>query len=316
METDVMTPLFEQIDLKSADSIADALFRGAEAAQKAKCRRGSIDFIATEGLTSGDPAATLIATGDLHDNPLHLYRLAKAASMIDEAGAANPNPSQVKHLTLHELIHSDRLINDMDFSFRVLARVAMLKAAFPERVHVLLANHEIAQATNGRVVKEGIDCVKAFNEAIDASFGAEAGKVHIGVKAFIGSMALACRVRTTHGDILCSHSLPAAELMDRVDMHVLERPLKEDDWHARIGTAHLMTWGRNLTRKHLLHLADLWKVRLFILGHEKAEDGAFIIDPNTIVLNSDHDKGVYLPIDLSRAQTPDELIQQAVPLSV
>ena len=53
------------------------------------------------------------------------------------------------HVILHELIHGERLINCMDFSYRMLGRVAELVLAYPRQVHPLLANHEIAQLTGG-----------------------------------------------------------------------------------------------------------------------------------------------------------------------
>jgi hypothetical protein len=188
---DTMLPAIEQLDLRNADAVVAALTAGAHANGQASCRRGSIDHVAT-------PGAKLIATGDLHDNPLHLARLVRAAG-FESADAADH-----KHLTLHELIHSDRLVNGMDFSYRVLARVAALKAAFPEFVHVLLANHELAQMTGSEVAKDGIRFVEAFDEAIDFAFGDDAPRVRKAVKSFIRSMPIALRM--AHGSMRRSWS--------------------------------------------------------------------------------------------------------------
>ena len=122
-------------ELTSADAVIALFEEATEANLDAKCRRGSIDEIGAPG--------QLIATGDLHDNPMHFQRLVEIANLGDD-----PGDRPRKHLTLHELIHSDRLIDGMDFSYRTLARVARLKAKFPEYVHTLVANHEMAQMLN------------------------------------------------------------------------------------------------------------------------------------------------------------------------
>src|SRR5437762_8269330 len=169
------------MNLQDPAVVRQVLAAGAGANREAACRQGSIDGIR--------PPGTLIATGDLHDNPLHFARLVRAAGMdcgsdevtkgrSDEVGeevartsgsAHSVSPSlglsvsTPSHLVLHELIHSDRLINGMDFSYRALARAAALKAEFPERVHVLLANHELAQIMGAGIVKDGVKVVEAFD---------------------------------------------------------------------------------------------------------------------------------------------------------
>lgn len=284
------------VDLRDPEAVIAALRAGAEANRGAACRRGSIDVIGAPG--------RLVATGDLHDNPLHFARVVAEAGFDEpEEGAAPKSPA---HLTLHELIHSDRLINDMDFSFRVLARAAALKARFPERVHTLLANHELAQIVGSGIVKDGVNVVQAFNDAVESSFGERAGAVSEAINAFIRSMPLALRCvgpagndEEPAGDIVCAHSLPAPEMMDRFDPTILSRDLEENDYTPRRGSAHLLVWGRGHTPEHLGDLGRLLHARLFILGHELAPSGSLVVAPNSVILNSDHKLGVFLDIDLA-----------------
>ena len=266
----------------------------------AECRCGSIDVI--------DAPGTLIATGDVHDNPMHFNSLVKAAGMTAETDNG-------AHLTLHELIHSDRLVDGMDFSHRMLARVAALKAAHPERVHTLLANHELGQIIGAGIVKNGVRCVDAFNDGIDYQFGEQAQSVHDAVGAFIRSMPLALRCHTARGDILCSHSLPAPGAMARFDTTILSRELTDDDYIPRQGSAYFMVWGRGYDHDQLEDLVERWGVNLFILGHEHADSGVALVPPNAIVLNSDHERGVYLPIDLENPPTPMRALESVVSLA-
>lgn len=272
-------------DLANAEAVIAALHAGAVANRTAACRRGSIDLIEAPG--------RLIATGDIHDNPMNF------ATVVEAAGLGDDPSDDPAHLTIHEIIHPPTLIGGMDFSYRGLARVAALKARFPEFVHTLLANHELAQVYGAGIVKNGVRVVEAFNAGVEYVFGEDADSVQDAIKDFVLSMPLALRCVCPQGDILCAHSLPAAANMARFDPTVIGRDLTEDDYRPRAGSAYFMVWGRGYDHELLEDLTERWGVNLFILGHEHAENGYALVEPNALVLNTDHAKGVYLPIDLS-----------------
>jgi hypothetical protein len=120
------------------------------------------------------------------------------------------------------------------------------------------------------------------------------------------------------GDVLCAHSLPAPELMDRFDPGILEREgaeLTDEDMAPRRGSAHLMVWGRGHTPEQLLELSRRWNVAVFVLGHEKADDGVFTLEPNAVVLNSDHERGVYLDVPADTERTAGAFAARAVGLA-
>jgi hypothetical protein len=276
------------------------LLDGASANLDAACRQKSIDIIS--------PPGRLIATGDLHDNPLHFMRLIEAAGLNGQRPPA--------HLTLHEIIHPDQLLGEVDFSYRALARVAQLKADFPEHVHTLLANHELAQIIGSGIVKNGIRVVDAFNDGIAHTFGDDASLVNEAIEQFVRSMPLALRCHTPRGDILCAHSLPGTAVMQRFDATVLERDLTDADYEPRRGSAHVMIWGRSYDAEQLEDLVERWGVTMFILGHQHVASGVELVPPNAVVLNSDHDRGKYLDIDLSDPPTPEQCVWQAKPLAL
>lgn len=308
-----------RLDLSDAASVCEALQAGARALRQAPCRCGSMDRISAPG--------TLIATGDLHDNPRHLAtlamvsRLSLAVAALDAAADVLPLPprslpgGEPVHLVLHEIIHSDRLINGLDFSYRALARVAALKAHCPERVHVLLANHELAQVCGAGIVKEGVRVVEAFNNGVARVFGADASRVLDAVGEFIRAMPLALRCICGRGrEILVSHSLPSPWMMGRFDATVLERDLRPEDYEPGRGAAHLMVWGRGYDAEQLEDLVETWGVNMFIVGHEYVPEGARFVPPCALVLNSDHARGVYVPIDLNDPPSAAEAASLAVPL--
>lgn len=296
------------LDLADPDAVIDALNRGAEANRDADCRNGSIDEIR--------PPGQLIATGDLHDNPMHFETLVQAAGLTPDCADADR-----RHLTLHEIIHSDRLMHGMDFSYRAITKVAQLKADYPEFVHVLLANHELAQMLKSPVLKDGIKCVEAFEMGLHYAFGGESDRVEAAIDDFIRSMPLAlrchCSSPTGGGlDVLCSHSLPDPAMMQRFDPEVLSRDLTDDDYTPRQGSAHLMVWGRGYDAELLEDLVERWGVNWFILGHEHAEFGSAFVPPNAVILNSDHQHGVCLPLDLAEMPGPEHAMSMVRRLSV
>lgn len=317
----------QPLDLRNADSVREALLAGARANREAACRVGSIDRIVGPG--------TLIATGDLHDNPLHLSRLVEAAGMVEDRDTETQRRSNaeqsternsvtaslrhsVTHLVLHEIIHSDRLMNGMDFSYRALARVAALKASFPERVHAILANHELAQVMGAGIVKDGVKVVEAFNEGVEYAFGGETDAVQEAVREFIYSMPLAlrcvCEGPQGHREILVTHSLPSPWMMARFDTTVLSRDLTPADYEPRQGAAHILVWGRGYDAEQIEDLVERWGVGMFILGHEKVDNGVLFVPPCVLVLNSDHERGVYLPMDLCNPPRAEEAVGMVVRL--
>lgn len=285
-------------DPRDPDAVIDVLQRGAEANRGAPCRRGSLDVVDLRAHPAG-AGTRAVLTGDLHDNPVHLDAALRLAGLErgagdateDEGGMGGVVERAAAHLTLHEVIHSDRLMNGLDFSYRLLVRVAELKGRFPLLVHTLLANHELAQIAGAGIVKDGLNVVDAFNDGVDYVFGGDAPAVTGAINDFIRSMPLGLRLRTDGGELLCTHSLPGPDLIDRFDPAILEREVDEADYAPRRGSAHLLVWGREHTADLLHALAARWGVVGFVLGHEKAEHGWFFREPNCLVLNSDHAQG-------------------------
>ncbi len=327
------------VNVQDAGEVIDLFHEAARASRSACCRHGSVEIIKGPG--------TLLATGDLHDNPFHLNRLIELVGLDETYPAAHPTQGSglstqrvldetsacaggsraggsatsdsekaptTRHITFHEVIHSDRLLNGLDLSYRALARIAELKIKAPERVHMILANHELAQVVGAGIVKDGVRCVEAFNDGLNYIFGDEWEQVAEALGKFIKAMPLALRCETPQGDILCAHSLPATGSMARFDATILSRDLTEDDYAPRTGSAHLMVWGRGYDAEQLEDLVERWGVNLFVLGHEQADNGYLVIPPCAVVLNSDHERGVYLPINLETPPTLAEIPYLAKPL--
>lgn len=267
------------VDERDPVAVAALLGEAAEAMLDAPGRRGCVAAIAGRG--------RLLATGDLHDNPLHFRKVVEYSGIETDPEA---------HLVLHELIHGERLVNGVDLSYRMLVKVAALVVDHPGRVHALLANHELAQMAGHSVSKGGGCMTTRFDEGLDWVFGDEASLVAEAVATFVRAMPLAAR--TDHG-VFCAHSLPGPMMMERFDLDIVERDLRPEDYEALHGSAWMMVWGRGHNADQMEAIAERWGVSLFCLGHAFVENGIAIGGPRAILLNSDHDRGAVLPIDLA-----------------
>lgn len=282
------------IDYQNAAVVAD-LFK--------RCTAANLDSPLRKGATIHLPEhGRVTIPGDLHDNAINLERILKLAALHE---------SPDHHLVLHELIHGKNRVNGRDFSVRMLARAAAIKLQFPNQVHIVQANHELAQIAGEGIMKGGISVVQSFNEGVEYIYGEGAPAVQEAMSAFIRSFPLA--VRCPHG-IFFSHSLPSPRKLPNFDDTVIDRVPTEEDLQFG-GSAYLMVWGRDHDHVLAEELADAWGVKTFVMGHQPAESGYFVEADCMLVLASDHLWGVALQVALDRDYTLDELQKGIVPLS-
>lgn len=283
------------LKLQKAAPVVKIFQDAAKANRDSTLRKGSTAHLPEKG--------NLLMTGDLHDNAVNLARIVHLAKLDD---------STDNHVVLHEIVHGENKIDGRDMSVRLLAKVAALKVAYPDQVHVMLGNHELAQLAGEGILKGGESVVELFDDGLDFLYADDAEKVRQAMNAFIRSMLLAVRCPN---DILCSHSLPSPRQLDRFDPDVLNRDLTDEDLEYR-GSAYDMVWGRNHTQQLADDLADDWNVRLFVMGHQPADMGYEIQGDTMLILNSDDNHGMAMTINLShRYETIDDLIGELIPLA-
>ena len=282
-------------DFRNAAAVIALFDQAANAMRQSPARDRSIVRLPAHG--------RLLVTGDLHDNPVHLQKVITLADLAE---------SKDHHVILHEMIHGERLVNSLDLSHRVLARVAELTARLPDQVHPLLANHELAQMTGKGVSKGGGNSVELFNDGLEYVFGDDAGDVAAAIGEFIKAMPMAAM---SDSGVMCSHSLPAPRMMEQFDQTVIARDLRSEDYQAPFGAAHLMVWGRSHTHSQIDLLSEAWHINLFCIGHEHVDTGIELKWPRLMILNSDHERGTVLPVNLAEIGDPTELLLHAIPLA-
>ena len=285
--------LFAQ-DYQNPNLALQSLKQATEANWNNVHRKGSTAHLPARG--------NVLLTGELHD---HTYFFA----MICKLAKLHKNPDQ--HVVLHELIHGEHMVNDMDFSVRLLLKAAALKAAYPDQVHIMLGNHELAQFIGSGTFKKGVTHVQAFNDGVDYIFGDRSEEIHQAINAFIASMLLA--VKCPNG-IMCSHSLPSPNRMLEFDPKVIHRKIKQDDL-ADNSDVYALVWGRNQTPDVTSRLQFAWDTRVFVCGHQKADMGYETQTDSMLILASNHGHGMVLPIRLDEKYELSDLMVRCVPLA-
>ncbi len=238
----------------------------------------------------------VVATGDLHGNHTNLTKLQRYAAL--ERWPA-------RHVILHEMVHSETHDREIDHSHEVLLRAAEYKCEFPDQVHFLQSNHELAQLTGYPIAKNGRAVIEDFNNSVEFAYGSDkSGEVLEAINEFIASFGIAVR---TENRVWMSHSLPNSYDMDSFDVGNFDRRLEPEDL-ADHGPVFKLVWGRRHTSEQIEQLAETLKVDIFVLGHQPQENGYDVRFDRLIILASDHNHGTFLPIDLHKRPELDALI--------
>ncbi|MBN1795496.1 MAG: metallophosphoesterase [Sedimentisphaerales bacterium] len=278
-----------------SESTIDLLQRGQKACSEDSCRQGNLISLGDKG--------RLIATGDIHGHRRNFERIVSYADLDN-----NPDT----HVVIHEIIHGGNEDEEGGcLSYRLLFDVIKYKLKYPDRVHMLLGNHDTTFINNTKVMKGGREMNKALRDALGREFGDQTEEVKLAIRQFLFSQALA--IKCANG-IWFSHSLPADRYADDFDITVFKRELKINDV-VKPGAAYVLTWGRRMSQKGLDKLAQKLNADVFIVGHQAQSKGYCRAGDNLIILASDHNHGCIIPIDLSRPYTTDELMASIIPIA-
>jgi hypothetical protein len=248
------------------DRLLHTLRRAAQAFRDTPGRRGRA--VALDG------AADVLVTGDLHGNLDNFRRLLAKADL-----AGNPR----RHFVLQEVIHGPfHYPAGGDKSHQLLDLVAALKCQYPERVHLLLGNHELSQATRRRVAKNDFDLNDLFREGVGTAYGPRAAEVYAAYQDLFAVAPLALR---TPNRVFLSHSLPSASRLPDFDPAALERDSTEADVGPG-GSVYALVWGRDVRPDSAAAFLQKVDADLLITGHIPCDRGFDLPNQQQIVLDS------------------------------
>jgi hypothetical protein len=251
----------------------------------------------TGGVVSLPEACEVLIGGDLHGSLNNFRALLKKADLDAHAQ---------RHLVLQEIIHS-RYFYPLggDKSHQLLDLTAALKCQYPDRVHYLLGNHELAQWQGQLIAKGDVDYNGVFLEGIQSAYGSKAEAIY---DSYLGIFAVANLAMRTANRIFMSHSMPSARHLESFSLADLERDERRPEDLAWGGPVHSLVWGRDTrlaTAEAFLASVD---ADLLITGHIPCEHGFETPNERQIILDSMGPQAGFCLFPTDRILTIEELI--------
>ncbi|HEX8521526.1 MAG TPA: metallophosphoesterase [Tepidisphaeraceae bacterium] len=275
------------------DRVAEAFAAATEENQLSTLRQMQVITLPPEG--------EVWIAGDIHDHRTNFRKITASADL-----AANPQ----RHLILQELIHGDHFDPaGAEGSWETLYKAAELKCDFPDQVHFIFANHDLAQIHGEGIMKAGLSVCEAFYAGIKRDFPSGYHAVNVALTEFLLSLPLA--VRTPSG-LFFSHSMPTDDQIPKFDYTVFDRPLSGPDYKRRIGPVYQLIWGRHITPAGVENFLQNVSANLIITGHQPQDTGYLVNGDKHLIIASDHNQGVFLKLDLAEQYTMDTLLQRVV----
>ena len=264
-------------------------------------RRAIHSFRATPGrrgrVVSLEGASEVFVSGDLHGNLENFRQLLTKANL-------GQNPK--RHFVLQEVIHGPfHYPAGGDKSHQLLELVAALKCQFPNQVHFLLGNHELAQFTQRRISKGDLDLNQCFREGVGTAYGSRAPEVYAAHQELLGVVPLALR---TPNCILLTHSLPPASRLEDFDPAALERDVSEEADLVPGGSVHSLVWGRDTRAETAAAFLAKMDADLLISGHVPCDDGFDTPNDRQLILDSLGAPACYCLFPTDRPLTHAELV--------
>ena len=243
----------------------------------------------------------LVMTGDLHGHRRNFEKLRRFCD-LPNAGA--------RHVILHEIIHEEiEALGAVDRSHELLLDAVRWKCDFPDQVHFLQSNHELAQLQGAEITKNGRVVTYDFDQGVREAYGTGADRVLGAIDGFIASLPLAGR---TANRVFLSHSLPSPRQLPAFDPTIFSRTPTDEDFSER-GSGYALVWGRYQTKATIDSLCEILDVDFFLCGHQPQDMGYEVFHDHQIILASEHDHGVFLPFDLAKPQTIERLVENIRP---
>lgn len=233
-------------------------------------RRGGVVYL-------DGSAADVMVVGDLHG---HIHTFASALKLA----ALGDNPA--RHLVLQELVHDPRIRpddGDVDPSHRLVDLVCALKCQYPDRVHLILGNHELSELTGRSIAKNGFALNALFLKGIETTYGDAAEAVHDAYLRLFAALPIA--VRTPNRVMIC-HTIPDGPRLDELDLTVLEVDEWPEESLRRGGTIYALTWGRDTSPETLDRFAAMVDSDLFVTGHQPCDEGFRQANPRQLILDA------------------------------
>jgi hypothetical protein len=215
------------------------------------------------GVVTLETAEEVMVVGDLHGNTPAFRTVLEIAALATHPG---------RHLVLQELVHGHRHYpgDKGDKSHQLVDLTAALKCQFPDRVHLILGNHELSELTGRVIGKNGKVLNEDFRLGVKTAYQPQDEAIYQAYRAIFAALPVA--VRTPNRVFLC-HTIPDPSALDSLDPELLAADCWPPEALKRGGTIYSLTWGRDTSPETLDRFAAMVDADWFITGHQPCDEG-------------------------------------------
>jgi len=241
----------------------------------------------------------VMITGDLHGHRRNFNLIRKIARL-------DRRPR--RHLILQEVCHGGPTYpqNGGCMSHTMLEDVAKLKVQYPDRVHFMLGNHELAELADYPIQKNRQMLNLLFRLGLQQMYGPAAEKVRESFFPFLRSCPLAVRLP---GGVFISHSVPEDVDSRKFDKTVFTRELEDAEFLER-GAIFQLVWGRDYREENAQAFADLVGAKVLINGHEPCPEGFNAPNQTQIIIDCCGEKASYVILPTSGELSQAEILER------
>lgn len=248
---------------------------------------------------SPELAAEVMVTADVHGHRRNFNLIKQHADL-----EANPG----RHLILQEVCHGGPTYptNGGCMSHSMLEDVAKLKVAYPDRVHFILSNHELAELTDYPILKSKKMLNLMFRLGMQEVYGAATERVRAAYIEFLRSCPLAVRLSNR---VWISHSAPEGVDRRGFDTSIFTRELDAGDLQEH-GDVFDLVWGRDYRPENAAAFARLVDADILIHGHDPCPCGFRVPNDRQIILDCCAEKATYLIVPVAEKLSHAELVER------
>ncbi|MCD6404832.1 MAG: metallophosphoesterase [Planctomycetes bacterium] len=275
------------------DRLLSAVKDAARALKSNPHRRGNLIVF--------PPAGEVMITGDLHGDRAAFDRIVRIADLENNPG---------RHLILQELVHGFDSPDGECGSCALIEAAAVLVTRFPDRVHVLMGNHEMAELTGRVIMKGSVVLNELFRNALARRYGERAGEALAYYAGFWRVLPLAAR---TANRVFISHSTPSRKFLGDFDTGIFDRLVEEEDL-GREGSVYALLWGRDFSRETAERLREMLDADFFVVGHTPCPEGFQAPNDTHVIIDSQGEAGKYLFLPLEGPLTCEAIVSRIRPV--
>ncbi len=241
--------------------------------------------------------AEVLVAGDLHGHVPNFQAVHKAADLANHPG---------RHLVLQEVVHSSfRYPTGGDKSHQLLDLFAALKCQFPERVHLLPGNHELAQLTNRAIGKGDESQNEVFRQGVETAYGAAGGEVYAAYMDLIAALPIVLR---TPNAVIVSHSLTPGRQMGTFNPRKLEAPTLDPAEYQPGGLIYNIVWGRDTAERTVDDYLRKLDADLLVSGHIPTDAGYAVPNHRQVIVDCAGSPAAFVLFAADKPLTHAELV--------